>query len=507
MPEPADRPNVLILHADQHRFDCLGAYGNPDVRTPNIDRLAQDGVTYLNAFCPYPVCTPSRYSLLTGAWVHEHRGASNHSTPLPDYPALPRVMKAAGYRTAAVGKMHFTPTYLDVGFERMALCEQHGPGRWDDDYHRYLQDRGLCDYNDVEDQVDAFRKEAPPQYWQSAGAMRANLPKEHYSTAWIADRALEEIENWPPQGNLLMVGFVKPHHPLDPPAPWDAMYDPNEIELLPGWTESVPPHDLANSRGFYPSEALTEESVRRSTAFYYGLISQVDREIGRIVDALRRRGIYDDTLVVYTSDHGDYMGYHHMLGKNNWQYDPLMKVPLVVKYPSNYQAPHTGADTLRETLATNLDVAPTILAAANCPAPSTMHGRDLAWDDEGRPVVFSEMRLGGEHGSRMQLMARTHTRKLLWTGQVDSSMLFDLEEDPLEMQNRIADPAYAEDKERLVREILDWRGSIEPTATWIDENAPIVDAPNTRRGNHGHRDAIQHYYAERMAALRSELRA
>ena len=111
------QPNVLIIHADQHRIDCLGAYGNKDIRTPNIDALAADGVRYDNSFCPHPVCTPSRYSLLSGLYVHEHRGWTNHTTLAPDIETFPKILRQAGYRTAAVGKMHFTPTYLDVGFD------------------------------------------------------------------------------------------------------------------------------------------------------------------------------------------------------------------------------------------------------------------------------------------------------------------------------------------------------------------------------------------------------
>jgi len=139
----AKRPNILIIHVDEHRIECLGAYGNADIKTPNIDLLAADGVRYDNSFCPFPVCTPSRYSLLCGRYVHEHSGWTNRDTLAPGIATYPKILKAAGYRTNAVGKMHFTPTYLDVGFDEMVLAEQDGPGRWDDDYRRYLMRRGL----------------------------------------------------------------------------------------------------------------------------------------------------------------------------------------------------------------------------------------------------------------------------------------------------------------------------------------------------------------------------
>ena len=139
------KPNILIIMADQHRADCLGAYGNPDIQTPHIDSLATDGARYPNSFCPFPVCTPSRYSFLSGLYVGQHLGGSNHCTLPAGLPTFPRVLRENGYRTKAVGKMHFTPTYLDVGFEEMWLAEQNGPGRYDDDYHRWLMAEGLSD--------------------------------------------------------------------------------------------------------------------------------------------------------------------------------------------------------------------------------------------------------------------------------------------------------------------------------------------------------------------------
>jgi len=225
----AAKPNVLVIHTDQHRIECLGASGNTDIRTPHIDALANDGVRYDNSFCPFPVCTPSRYSLLSGRYVHEHRGWTNHSTLRPGTPTFPSILKDAGYKTKAVGKMHFTPTYLDLGFDEMELSEQNGPGRWDDDYHRYLRDLGLVDYNDLEDQENPWRKSARRIYWETFGALASNLPDKHHSTTWTGDRAVETLEQWSPSGNLLMAGFIKPHHPFDPPPEWAERYNPDDL--------------------------------------------------------------------------------------------------------------------------------------------------------------------------------------------------------------------------------------------------------------------------------------
>ncbi|HEU5317637.1 MAG TPA: sulfatase-like hydrolase/transferase, partial [Chloroflexota bacterium] len=149
-----ERPNVLVIMTDQFRWDCLGlgGQGNPDVKTPHLDRLARDGVWFPTTFCPLPVCTPSRYSLLSGLYVHQHGGWTNRCTLTPDIPTFPRRLREAGYRTRGVGKMHFTPTYLDVGFEALELAEQNGPGRYEDDYHRELMEAGLVPATDLIDQ-------------------------------------------------------------------------------------------------------------------------------------------------------------------------------------------------------------------------------------------------------------------------------------------------------------------------------------------------------------------
>src|SRR5207245_2134040 len=136
-----------------------------------LDALAADGVRYVNSFCSFPVCTPSRYSLLSGLPVHVHTGWDNHCTLPPGTATFASLLQQAGYATKAIGNMHFTPTYLDVGFSEMQLSEQDGPGRWDDDYHRYLRNLNLVDVNDLEDQRAEFRKNAPPEYWRTFGAL------------------------------------------------------------------------------------------------------------------------------------------------------------------------------------------------------------------------------------------------------------------------------------------------------------------------------------------------
>ena len=482
--------NILLLHADQHRYDCLGACGNGQVRTPNIDRLARDAVRYDNSFCAYPVCTPSRYSLLSGLYVHQHAGWTNHCTLRPEIETFPRILKAAGWRTAAVGKMHFTPTYLDVGFERMLLAEQDGPGRWDDDYHRELKDLGLVDRIDLEDQRSEYRRLAGPAYWETFGARPSDLPEAHHSTTWIGDRAVEAVRQWRPgERNLLMVGFIKPHHPFDPPRAWADMYDPDQVHPPAGWTEQCLDRDLAMSGGYFPHADLTAAALRRVTACYYATISQIDHQVGRIVQVLRGGGLYDDSLIVYTSDHGDYMGFHHLLLKGGYMYDPLVKVPLLIKYPGAARGPAASG-----ALVSNVDVPTTILARAGCPRGARMSGLDLFEQPEGREMVFAEAHRG------RQIMVRSGAHKLLLGGGDNADLFFDLRSDPMETENLHDRPAWRAEARRYAEAAAAWRGPGPLPETCLDEDAPVLDAPNVPPADRSHREAIIEYYHRGMQA-------
>jgi len=482
-------PNILIIHADQHRADCLGAYGNADIRTPHIDRLAADGVRYPNSFCPFPVCTPSRYSLLSGQYVHEHHGWTNRCTLAPEVPTFPRILKAAGYRTQAVGKMHFTPTYLDVGFEELRLAEQDGPGRWDDDYHRYLMAHGLVDRNDLEDQlVNEYRKSARKEYWETFGTLVSNLPEEHHSTTWIANQAVEALQAWDRGScHLLMVGFIKPHHPFDPPAPWHQMYDPGRLSLLPGWTDKCYEHDLKYNRGYFSNDTLTEPALRRVMAYYYAGISQIDHHVGRMLELLRHKGLYEDTLVVYTADHGEFLGFHHLLLKGNYMYDPLVKVPLIVKWPGQER---TG--TVSPRLVNNIDLAPTLCRAAGCVPALQMHGRALQDPAGGHDLIFAEA-----DGGR-QVMARSDRSKLILTDSRNENLFFDLRQDPLETNNLHGSPEYSDEVQRMTASLSAWRCKDAKPQAHLDDNAPQIQQPNVPSHDLSHRSAIMQYYRDKM---------
>lgn len=323
-----NQPNILILHLDQLRQDCLGCYGNPDVHTPNIDALAQDSVTYQNHYTVYPICTPSRYSFFSSLYVHQHGAWDNHSTLPNGYPTFPKQLQKSGYHTSAVGKMHMTPTYQNIGFSEMQLAEQNGIGRFEDDYHRFLMEHGKIDRFDLHHQSDLFRQSPTSHLYDMCQCSESDLDLEFYSSEWITQNALSQIDAWDPkQPELLMIGYINPHHPFDPPAPYSTMYNPDTLHLLPGYLDQPIPFDTQANGTPVDYSTITESEMRSIMAAYYGMITEIDDGIGSIIQKLKEKGLYDNTIIVFTSDHGEYLGYHHMILKCNHLYDPLGKNP------------------------------------------------------------------------------------------------------------------------------------------------------------------------------------
>lgn len=481
------QPNILIIQADQHRHDCLGCTGNSDVRTPNIDAIAYDGTIYENAFCPYPVCTPSRFSFLTGLYVHQHLAWSNHCTIPAGLPTFPKILREAGYQTKAVGKMHFTPAYLDVGFDDMVLAEQHGVGRYDDDYHRYLEERNLWDEIDLIDQVREYRDQAPQIYTDTLGAMVSNLDEEHHVTTWVGRHAVDTLESWEGGGNLLMASFIPPHHPYVPPAPWHEMYDPAKLTMLPGNAAQCAQSDLLYSRGFFPHDQWTDAQLRRVMAYYYASISQIDHWVGQMIDTLRANNLYDDTVIVYNSDHGEYLGYRHLIGKNNRMYEPLIRIPTIIKFTGEREREARNLDLISTT-----DLAPTLLSAAGCDVPVEMEGRNLTTTGGERSIVFAESLRGKEY------MARSKTRKLLLCQNHGDSSFFDLEVDANETTNLIKDDRYTADIQSLKDALARWILFESRTPVHVDESASLCSGKNFLAGDFSNRKKMENYFRKKI---------
>ncbi|MBN1400254.1 MAG: sulfatase-like hydrolase/transferase, partial [Anaerolineae bacterium] len=346
--------NILMITCDQLRQDSLGCYDNPAIRTPYIDALAARGVRFDNAYTAYPVCAPNRASLVTGRYPSIN-GLRHNGIFLPRFElTLMEVLRQRGYQTYGAGKMHFGPQWkwppdggplqdptpaLAVnpqpepwelpwhGFDCITITEDHRVGP----YEAYLNANGY----DIWQDPHSF---SYPQHQ----CVRSAWPEERHQTTWIGDRAVEFLACHPENRPFFIwASFVHPHHPFNPPAPYDTMYAPADMPLpvfdeaeVACWPEAYRNKYFATEGGHEAigMHLIADAEWQRIRAYYYGMISLIDKQVGRMVEMLRERKLLDNTIILFTSDHGEMLGDHHLVFKGT-TYDEVTRVPLIVALP------------------------------------------------------------------------------------------------------------------------------------------------------------------------------
>lgn len=465
------RPNILLICTDQQRFDTLGCNGNPVIRTPNLDELARRGVSFDNLFVQSPMCSPSRASLATGRYPHTHRARWNGvKLPLTERTFMD-VLRESGYHTALFGKLHLYPhstrTHDDptFGFET-ALMAEHPRPHWASAYRDWL--RETYPQYEAEDRLRTYSDEL--EVWVP------KRPEEaHYST-WVGNETERFLRSAPRQPFFAMMSFYDPHHPFDPPEPYASMYDPGDVPppvRRAGELDDKPPHFLDThlgrvnpiigyTKGTIPAgpstpqpdlSKVTEAMWRRLIAHYYGMVSLIDKQVGRVMAALRESGLEDNTLVIFTSDHGELLGDHGLLFKGPHHYDCLLRVPTIVTWPGVIP-PGRRIGGLAELI----DVAPTILEAARAEIPEGMQARSFMPLLRGESYREREGVLIDRNdlywGLNMKTF-RTSRWKLTYYQGKTYGELYDLEADPNEFVNLWNDPGYTRVKHELMIALLD----------------------------------------------------
>lgn len=439
------RPNILLLYTDQQRWDTIGYAGNPHIITPNLDRLARQGVLFDRAYCNCPVCMPSRQSMLSGQYPSSLGSVCNGIEMPEDVPTLPTILKPYGYRTANIGKLHFKnhsnrdhrephPTY---GFDVLVLSDE--PGCYDDAYIKWVEMRDP-------DQVPNCRCDTPPAWRGEPIHIHPRNTHEPYvfdgpehltHTAFVASETIRVLEQFKDEPFFIIAGFYAPHTPLNPPQRFVDMYDPDRL-LAP----------LMN-----PDEnrlGLSEAEWRRVKAFYYALITHVDDQIGRILQAVEDLGLAEDTIIIFTSDHGEHLGDHGLIQKGPPGYDSCARVPLIISRPGM-----PSAGQIRTELVEAVDLAPTILDYCGVQIPPFFQGRSIRPLLEGRPYeprssAFIEHRV--PFGASWKTV-RTDRYKYC-VSNAGEELLFDLEEDPGELYNRAGEPVYRDVLQAMREELL-----------------------------------------------------
>lgn len=442
------RPNILFITTDQQRYDAMGYDQSTEVRTPCLDRIAENGVKFEAAYTTFPVCGPARSSILSGLHGKSHR--VNFSTRgrngLEEGEwTFVRDLREAGYRTAAIGKMHFFPMYADHGFDVMRLAEHdpHVPGCFTvDDYHRELAEKGLRDEQE-EWQFPTCFVNASEEYRQNLQAVPFQLAEPLHSTSWIRDEAVRYLQEESDTPFFMWVSFLRPHHPFNPPAPYDTMYPQASLKVpdpTKGW-ESLPAHthpffSVRSSNGVYDLKGLDESLLQRITSYYYGSITHIDECIEQILNHVDM----DNTLIVFTSDHGEYLGHRGRLLKDPpVPLDDLARVPMVAMWKGHWE----GNQTFRSPVSL-ADLAPTFLDAAGLETPSTVEGKsilhlmDHPTEAEERPV-FCET-----HAGLSTVMVRLRQWKYIWYLKQEVAQLHDMDKDPYETVNLSGQPELKE---------------------------------------------------------------
>ena len=369
------RPNVLILYTDQQRWDALGANGNTEIRTPNLDRLASEGVNFERYFVQNPVCMPSRVSFLTGQYCSQ-LGIFQNGVRVPEEtPTLASYLTNYGYRCGNIGKLHFLPhanrDHMDphpaYGFDSLVISDE--PGCYEDAYRAWARNR-------APEQMDNISLGLPParatwerqmgredivhQDRERKGAVPFGADDDLTHTAFVADETMRFISASGSQPFMAIAGFYSPHSPWITPQRYLDMYDPSELSL------PAIPEDWDNPAGRDP---ISEEEIRSVKQGYYAMISEVDHHVGRVFDHLEASGLAENTIVLFVSDHGEYLGDYHTYGKGAPGNDCISRVPCIVKWPRG------GKPGLTVTgLTEAIDVLPTILDVCSIPVPKSVQG-------------------------------------------------------------------------------------------------------------------------------------
>ena len=444
--KPADHPNIVILFVDQLRWSEVGCYGNPVIRTPNLDHLASEGVRFTHAFTNFPSCSPARSTILSGRQARSNGLYANQDAPpSTGRPTnrditLPEVLAAAGYTTGMIGKWHLTPSPRTLGFQK-SWQGGTGPG--------------------------------PDGYMHGPWTVDADYDQSHnyegHTLLHQSDLAAEFMRRHRDRPFFLYLTPSPPHMPIASlPEPYRSMYKPADIPIRPNvWKDGQLPF---NERWFkiylgenYPTTLPAGITLRDLAALYYGQVTAVDDWVARVLKTIQDLGIERNTIVLFSADHGDLLGSHQLFNKNE-HYDEASRIPLLIRWPG-----HVKPTVQDKQVISLVDVMPTLLDLCGLKIPDTVQGTSLA------PVLLGRKETVGENVAYIETTANEGVRTrqyVYWHNRrnLRNQHLFDVEKDPYEMQDVIGNPAYGKVAADLRAKTLAWR-----------ERTPSVQPLNERR--------------------------
>jgi arylsulfatase A-like enzyme len=460
------KPNLLFIMTDQQRFDALGANGNASIHTPNMDRIAAEGVNVQGYQTNCPVCVPSRCTLFTGRYPHSHRVRENHN--VLEYGReihLFRALKQAGYALGYSGKNHLLEKAEFENFDFFEVSDTDSPAlkKWYGDYRQSLKDAGK------------------PELWR-AGAFH-DFPEEETRTGATGINAIQFLKNRPTDKPFcLCVSFTDPHVPHLAPRKFQSLYPEDKLQPYP-WLEGELDTKARRFRMKWlaqKSDRVDDAGRRHYMAVYYAMISWVDEMVGRILDELKAQGLEENTIVVFTADHGEFCFEHNLFKKDLVLLESLLHVPFLVRWPRGLKPRVVGQDVLME----EVDVMPTLLELMGVEIPFGVQGRSAAsmlngsGDARHKDVAFAEIcppwlynkyaayedfekAHGGWANTPFNIpgdftkAVREKNFRYIWYGTGEEE-LYDRRNDPHEQRNLVEDPDYSAEKLRLKIRLLEW---------------------------------------------------
>jgi arylsulfatase len=440
------RPNILFLMDDQHRGDALGIAGDKIIQTPNLDRLAGEGAYFPKAHVSVPSCVAARASLLTGQspWGHGLLGYANQAKRWPL--EKPRFIHDHGYYSMSIGKNHFTPMRNKRGYDRTLLYDGLEESDKVDDYGLWLAK--------VAPGVD---EHSTGLGWNDRGGKPWPHRDELHPTSWTGQQAVDFLTSYKDEKPFfLKVSFHRPHTPFDPISKWFDYYGKQDLPKaqVGKWAEELNGSFKPPRPPSAPRAALSDEEIRNSRQGYYGSISHVDEQIGRIMDVMRQRPDFENTLIVFVSDHGEMVGDHH-LWRKTWAYEGSSRIPMIVRWGSDFLTAQRGQ--VLPQLTELRDILPTFLDAAGAEIPPSIEGKSLLDLVRGKTQDW-RTQLDLEHSTcyfkENQWTALMDDRsKYIYFAPDGKQQLFDLHNDPNELNDLAADPAHADT-------LKTWRGKM-----------------------------------------------
>ncbi len=453
--QAADKPNILYIVLDQWRGDCLGiADSAHPLMTPHFDQLAYEGIWYRRAYADCPVCMPQRATMLTGFTGSQHGLPHNFMrgprTPIALQHSLPRrLTREAGYQTKAIGKMHFYPERARFGFEDISLHPN--------DYVNFLEEQGWGGF---------YRGHGlgGNEVYPAPSAVPEHLTHSH----WIVDEGIKFLGRRDPDCPFfLWMVFEAPHSPFDPPAPFDRLYDDFDIPepVLGDWVDSADePIAFTRQRIMQKADRIPPQALRRLRRHYYGQITHIDYQLGRLLGELKRKNLYDNTVIVLTSDHGEHLGDHRLFAKNSFL-ESSANVPIILRLPKS----HGIVNRRSQAPTLTADIAPTLLELAGLRPASDMDGLSLLAQPSER-VIFGE--------TSAAVFATDGLFKYVYYFASGVEHFFHIEADAMDRRNLSRAAAYAPRREHLKALLIAYlqreqRPAVVDGALRVDEETEV----------------------------------